>query len=64
MKKKHYIQPKIVCNQISDGQELMTGSSTIETEVYDDNFDPANMESLSRKHSIWDDEDDNTEKLF
>ncbi len=63
MEKKQYIQPTAVSLPFDCGQELMAGS-IIEAEVYNDNFDPANMESLSRKYSVWDDEDNSTEELF
>ena len=56
MKKKHYIQPNVVCDHFNNGQELMAGS-TIETEVFNDEFDPKSMESLSRKQNLWDDEE-------
>ena len=59
MKKKQYIQPTAVSLPFDCGQELMAGSS-IKAEVFNDEFDPANMESLSRKQNLWDDEDDNT----
>jgi hypothetical protein len=57
MKKKHYIQPDIDCYQFNCGQELMTGSS-IEAEVFNDEFDPGEMESLSRRNNfdLWTEE--------
>jgi hypothetical protein len=61
MNKKQYIQPNVVCYHFNNGQELMAGS-TIETEVFNDEFDPKSMESLSRNHGHWDDEDDNIEE--
>lgn len=63
MKKKQYIQPNAVCYQFNCGQELMTGSS-IKAEVFNDEFDPESMESLSRRHNLWDDEEDNTYDQF
>lgn len=63
MKKKMYIQPNVVCFQFNCGQKLMAGS-IIEAEVYNDEFDPESMESLSRKRNFWDDEDDNSEEYF
>ena len=57
MKKKHYIQPNVVCYHFNNGQELMAGS-TIETEVFNDEFDPESMESLSRRQNLWDDEEE------
>jgi hypothetical protein len=60
MKKKLYIQPNAVCYQFNCEQVLMTGS-VIKAEVYDGEFDPESMESLSRRHNLWDDEDDNIE---
>lgn len=63
MNKKQYIQPNTVCFQFNCAQRMMAGS-VIGAEVFDDEFDPESMESLSRKHSFWDDEDDNTEEWF
>ncbi len=57
MKKKLYIKPNVTCFQFNCGKNLMAGS-TVETKVYSDEFDPESMESLSRKHSFWDDEEE------
>ena len=63
MKKKLYIQPNAVCYQFNCAQRMMAGS-IIEAEVFDDEFDPESMESLSRRQNLWDDEDDNTDDSF
>ena len=57
MKKKLYIKPNVICFQFNCGKNLMAGS-TVETKVYSDEFDPESMESLSRMHSFWDDEEE------
>ena len=57
MKKKLYIKPNVICFQFNCRKNLMAGS-TVETKVYSDEFDPESMESLSRKHSFWDDEEE------
>ena len=53
MKNKLYIKPNVICFQFNCEKKLMAGS-TVETKVYNDEFDPESMESLSRKHSFWD----------
>lgn len=63
MNKKQYIQPNTVCFQFNCAQRMMAGS-IIEAEVFDDEFDPESMESLSRRQNLWDDEDDNTDDSF
>lgn len=57
MKKKHYLQPNTVCFQFNCAQRMMVGS-VIDAEVYDDEFDPESMESLSRRQNLWDDEEE------
>ena len=59
MKRNRYIRPELVCYELGFGQALLSGS-TMEAEVYDDEFDPEGMVSLSRKGSLWDADDEDS----
>ena len=64
--KKSYIMPAVTATAVQM-QPLMTGSNTTGSQVFTDpateGADP-NEKGLSRRRSVWDDEDEQAEEEF